>query len=71
MYLYGVWSEYRISKPMSESKQETKEETKETRETRSEDELNREAYADIIKYLMTNPETGEEWSYAESRMRYG
>ena len=57
---------------MSESKQETKEETKEeTRPTRSEAELNREAYADILKYLMTNPETGEEWSYAESRMRYG
>lgn len=57
---------------MSESKRETKHETKEeTRETRSEAELNREAYADILKYLMTNPDTGEEWSYAESRERYG
>ena len=57
---------------MSESKgnKETKEETI-TRETRSEAELNREAYADILKYLMTNPDTGEEWSYAESRMRHG
>ena len=56
---------------MSESK-ETKEEKKEdTRPTRSEAELNREAYADILKYLMTNPDTGEEWSYAESRERYG
>lgn len=57
---------------MSESKRETKHETKEeTRPTRSEAELNREAYADILKYLMTNPDTGEEWSYAESRERYG
>lgn len=60
---------------MSESKQETKEETKqetiETRPTRSEAELNREAYDNIMKFLMTNPDTGEEWSYAESRMRYG
>ena len=56
---------------MSESKQETKEHTKETRETRSEAELNKEAYEEILKYLMTNPDTGEEWSYAESRMRYG
>ena len=61
----------RICKPMSESKQETKEHTKETRETRSEAELNKEAYEEILKYLMTNPDTGEEWSYAESRMRYG
>ena len=53
---------------MSESKQETKEETK---ETKTEDELNREAYRNIINYLMTNPETGERWSYAESRERYG
>ena len=62
----------RICKPMSESKgnKETKEETT-TRETRSEAELNREAYADILKYLMTNPDTGEEWGYAESRMKYG
>ena len=60
---------------MSESKQETKQETKEetkeeTRETRSEAVLNRE-HANIIQYLMTNPETGERWSYAESRERYG
>ena len=55
---------------MSESK-ETKQETKEeTRETRTEAELNRE-HANIIKYLMTHPETGESMSYEESRMRYG
>ncbi len=54
---------------MSESK--GNKETKETRETRSEAELNRDAYADILKYLMTNPDTGEEWGYAESRMKYG
>ena len=53
---------------MSDTKEETKEETK---ETKTEDELNREAYTDILNYLMTNPETGERWSYAESRMRYG
>ncbi len=63
---------------MSETKQETKEETKETKEettetrpTRSQAELNREAFDNTIKFLMTNPHTGEEWSYAESRMMYG
>lgn len=57
---------------MSESKQETKEETKEeTRPTRSEASLDRDRDAAIIDYLMTNPETGERWSYAESRERYG
>ena len=61
-----------FSKTMSESKQETKEETKEeTNETKTEDDLNREAYTDILNYLMTNPETGEKWSYAESRERHG
>lgn len=57
-----------FSKTMSESKQETKEETK---ETKTEDELDRERDSAIIDYLMTNPETGERWSYAESRERYG
>ena len=61
-----------MSESKRETKQDTKEETKEeTRETRSEAVLNRDAYADILKYLMTNPDTGEEWSYAESRERYG
>ena len=57
-----------FSKAMSDTKEETKEETK---ESKTEDDLNREAYTDILNYLMTNPETGERWSYAESRMRYG
>ena len=55
-------------KTMSETK-ETKE-TKETNETKTEDDLNRKA-REIINFLMTNPETGERWSYAESRERYG
>ena len=54
---------------MSDTKEETKEEKQETQETRSEANLDRDAA--IIDYLMTNPETGERWSYAESRMRYG
>jgi len=45
--------------PNDESKHETKQET---RETRSEAELNRE-HANIIKYLMTHPETGESMRY--------
>lgn len=57
-----------FSKTMSDTKEETKEETK---ETKTEDEPNRDAYTDILNYLMTNPETGERWSYAESRERYG
>jgi hypothetical protein len=57
-----------FSKTMSDTKEETKEEKK---ETKTEDEPNREAYTDILNYLMTNPETGERWSYAESRERYG
>ena len=52
-----------------ETKEETKQETKQ--ETKTEDERNQDAYDNIIKFLMTNPDTGEEWSYAESRMRYG
>ena len=54
-----------------ETKQETKKENQETRETRSEASLDRERDSAIIDYLMTNPHTGEEWSYAESRMMYG
>lgn len=45
--------------PNDESKHETKQET---RETRSEAELNRE-HANIVKYLMTHPETGESMRY--------
>jgi hypothetical protein len=26
---------------------------------------------EVIKNLMTDPATGKEWSYAESRMMYG
>ena len=45
--------------PKSETKAETKKE--------SNDETN----SSIIKFLMTNPQSGERWSYEESRMRYG
>lgn len=37
----------------------------------SKKESNEEVCRSIIKFLMTNPKNGEEWSYAESRMRYG
>ena len=37
----------------------------------SKKESNEEVCRSIIKFLMTNPQSGEEWSYAESRMRYG
>ena len=56
---------------MSDTKEETKEEKQETRPTRSEASLDRERDSAIIDYLMTNPDTGERWSYAESRERYG
>ena len=60
-----------FSKTMSDTKEETKEEKQETRPTRSEANLDRDIDAAIIDYLMTNPETGERMSYAESRMMYG
>ena len=67
--MYEPGSEF--SKTMSDTKEETKEEKQETRPTRSEASLDRERDSAIIDYLMTNPDTGERWSYAESRERYG
>lgn len=46
-------------------------ETSETDGTKTEDTLNKEACAQAVKFLMTNHDTGHQWSYAESRMRYG
>ena len=60
-----------MSETKEETKKETKQETTETRQTRSEASLDRERDSAIIEYLMTNPDTGERWSYAESRMMYG
>lgn len=53
---------------MSDTKEESKEQT---RPTRSEASLDRERDSAIIDYLMTNPDTGERMSYAESRERHG
>lgn len=73
--MFNIYTVYesvsKISKTMSDTKEETKEEKQETRETRSEASLDRERDAAILEYLMTNPDTGDRWSYAESRMRYG
>ena len=66
--IYTVYEPVSKISNMSDTKEETKEEKQ---ETRSEASLDRERDAAILEYLMTNPETGERWSYAESRMRYG
>ena len=50
---------------------QNKEVKHEPRPNRSDATLNKEAYDKMIKFLMTNPKTGERMSYAESRMMYG